>query len=356
MPKLPTLPPATVYALATDAGLSHERAIIATAVSWPESGLAPAAEGDKTRVGERTRDGRTWGLSIGLWQVRSIDEDRRTGSARDPDALYDAAHNARAMAEISNGGADFSPWTTFRTGEYLQYVDQVRAAVESGGPMKFVSRAEWGAEAPRADHGPHPHPLTKLACHWVGPGAGWPWDHSECAGRVLGIQRFHKYDRGWNDIAYNAVVCPHGYVFEGRGYGMANAANGGIDGDGSGHGDNHEYVAVCYLGGEGDPFTDEAKDAFNDAGDWLDISSDAWAGHQDLVSTGCPGPEILSWVRAGHPRTTTQEDKLTQEQADTLRYVADVLTEVKNFIGKFDPEGKGDWWRGQDEYVRLVKG
>jgi len=103
--------------------------------------------------------------------------------------------------------------------------------------------------------------------------------------------------RGWADIAYNWVVCPHGYTFEGRGWGKRSAANGTNN-------CNSIYHAVCYLGGEGDPFTEPAKGQFV-------AVRDAWNGrygrqavvvpHSSCVATACPGDTIRNWIKSGLP-------------------------------------------------------
>ncbi len=121
---MPPMSPSAVYGLAVGAGLDHEGAIIATAVSWAESGLNPDAEGDDDLTDE------TWGRSVGLWQVRSLRAQSGTGGPRDAVALLDPAHNARAMAVISAIGEDFTPWTDYRSGKYRAHLDAVRAAVE----------------------------------------------------------------------------------------------------------------------------------------------------------------------------------------------------------------------------------
>lgn len=116
--------PAAVHAEAVAAGLGREAAAVATAVAWAESGLRPDAVGDEDLEDER------WGPSIGLWQVRSLRANTGTGLPRDADRLKDPAFNAAAMAAISGDGSDFEPWTMWRNGGYLEYVDAVRAAVE----------------------------------------------------------------------------------------------------------------------------------------------------------------------------------------------------------------------------------
>ena len=63
---------------------------------------------------------------------------------------------------------------------------------------------------------------------------------------------YHMDTQGLQDIAYNALVCEHGFVFAGRGPGIANGANGQTAA-------NVDWPAVCYLGGDGDPLDRSRK-------------------------------------------------------------------------------------------------
>jgi len=121
---------------------------------------------------------------------------------------------------------------------------------------------------------------------------------------------------GWADVAYSAIVCPHGYVFEGRGPGHRTAANGTNDG-------NQRYYAVCFLGGEGDTFTDEAKQGIEDAIAWL--GGGEIVGHRDLTETACPGDEIYAWAHGNHGEPPTKPPPKPQPQEeddDTMRLIA----------------------------------
>lgn len=162
--------------------------------------------------------------------------------------------------------------------------------------MQFVTRKEWGARAPRnVSRRIYPE-RGGVALHWNGPGMG-PCEHSECAKRVRGIQNFHMDTRKWSDIAYSLFVCPHGYVYEGRGAGVRTAANGTNDG-------NDRFYAVYVLAGEDDPFTDEARTGVIEAIEWLREHGNAGPQvvcHSDLKGTACPGPVIRAWVRSGTP-------------------------------------------------------
>jgi hypothetical protein len=153
-------------------------------------------------------------------------------------------------------------------------------------------RSEWGARAPRY--------TTRLnasfgtTSHWEGPHMGFPWAHSACFSLVRGIQNFHMDARGWSDIAYTALTCPHGYAFEGRWIGHRTAANGTNDG-------NNRAGAVCYLGGQGDPFTADGQRAQRAVLDYLDAngSGPGRNGHRDWKPTECPGDTIYRWVHSG---------------------------------------------------------
>ena len=129
--------PEEVHALAVAAGLTHEQAITATAIAWAESkgkdGLPnPSAIGDVDLEDDK------WGPSVGLWQVRSLRADTGTGRSRDIERLGDPAFNAQAMFLISNGGANWTPWSVWKNGRYLTHIDAVRAAVTTGGPVALV--------------------------------------------------------------------------------------------------------------------------------------------------------------------------------------------------------------------------
>lgn len=185
-------------------------------------------------------------------------------------------------------------------------------------PARFVSRSAWGATARGATPASHPIGSTLgITAHWEGPGMGG-FPHRLCARKVQTIQRFHKYTRGWADIAYNAVVCPHGYVFEGRGPNVKSAANGWEQ-------VNDDWYAVCYLGGTGDPFTDAGRDGFRQAFEWLATEGNAGPkrnGHRDHKATTCPGDAIYAWVHSPDVNATpNREDWFDMATEQELRAI-----------------------------------
>jgi hypothetical protein len=127
-----------------------------------------------------------------------------------------------------------------------------------------------------------------------------------CDDKVRVIQGFHMDTRGWNDIAYSFVVCPHGNVFEGRGWGVRTAAQGTNAG-------NSHFHAVCFLGGKGDPVTDAAKAAISAVRAELvrrlpratDVKPHSW-----FHSTACPGPALRIWLaRKGYEAVSEKESQ-----------------------------------------------
>lgn len=116
-----------VYALARGAGLDHETAIVATAVSWAENDTH-----DPGRLGDLGLQDATWGPSVGLWQIRSLKAQQGTGGTRDASRLTDPQFNARSMFAESNGGRNWRPWSTYNDGKYLEHIAAVRKAVGTG--------------------------------------------------------------------------------------------------------------------------------------------------------------------------------------------------------------------------------
>jgi hypothetical protein len=140
-----------------------------------------------------------------------------------------------------------------------------------------------------------PGPVSSVTFHWEGPKLG-VFDHPSCASKVRGIQNFHMDARDWADIAYNAVVCPHGYVFEGRWLGARSAAQG------TNAGNNTSY-AICGLWGQGDPFTDSGRMAYLECRAYF-MANGAGRGihpHSYWHSTDCPGDACRQWIAAGAP-------------------------------------------------------
>ncbi|MEV6124865.1 peptidoglycan-binding protein [Streptomyces sp. NPDC052077] len=171
--------------------------------------------------------------------------------------------------------------------------------------MKLVQRAAWGARPSRYDLA-YIASTEGVKVHYEGTyvpkSLADPDAHGACAGRMRDLQASHLANRteDYSDIAYNAVVCPHGYCFEGRGLHRKTGANGNSR-------LNAEDYAVCaMLGASGLVVPPDAMlDGLVDAITWLRNSGGAGGrlgGHRDGFATQCPGSRLYEWVQSGAPR------------------------------------------------------
>ncbi|MFC6880139.1 MULTISPECIES: N-acetylmuramoyl-L-alanine amidase [Actinomadura] len=160
--------------------------------------------------------------------------------------------------------------------------------------MDIISRAEWGARAPRSRSTTDWSSRTEYVVHY----SEGPTDQS-----VRSIQAFHMDTRGWADIGYNFLVDVHGRIYEGRGWLVVGA-----------HAPDHNTsgIGVCMIGQDGDA-TPAAKNAirrlYDEAGRRAGRSLRK-LGHRDVYATSCPGDQLYAWVRAGMPADTDQEDDM----------------------------------------------
>lgn len=170
---------------------------------------------------------------------------------------------------------------------------------------ELVTRAQWGARNPIGREVLPSSSLYGLAVHYSAAIADTVADHGLCDDRVRSIQAYHMNHNGWNDIAYNFLTCQHGYVFEGRGFGIRSAANG------TNYGNEH-FIACCFLGGDNvgrDDVTNLGREAIRWVADEMKrrvVTATSVVCHSDLKATACPGNELRAWVRLGMPLPVPQ--------------------------------------------------
>jgi hypothetical protein len=147
----------------------------------------------------------------------------------------------------------------------------------------MITRSDWGARAPKgrnpiaAKSGGivihHTGSTTPVKSHWPG-----------CWERWRGHQNYHMDRKGWLDIAYNHLVCPHGFHFEGRGWDSQNGAN---------KPENGSTLSICWEGGMADTPGNAAVATINRL--IAEAIPRGWArrvrGHGEVSTTGtdCPG-------------------------------------------------------------------
>lgn len=181
--------------------------------------------------------------------------------------------------------------------------------------MRLVTRAQWGAR-PRGSGSATPFDPRGVCVHWEGTGWASPWAHSTCDDKVRGIQAYHMDGRGWSDIAYNFLACPHGYVFEGRGLNRRSAANGDTDVN------TYWYAVQCMWGSRSGSAPADLLTACRDAIDYCRNkggAGDALRGHRDMQQTDCPGDQLYAWTRRGAPRPNPPEDDMPLTDADIFK-------------------------------------
>ena len=160
--------------------------------------------------------------------------------------------------------------------------------------MQFVSRQQWGAQPPKSE----PDKLVVedilgQALHYTASNADEKTHHTNCPGRVRATQMFHMEERQWNDIAYTHLVCKHGYVFEGRGWGVVPAAV---------ENHNQHYHSICFLGDDTSNFDDvtiagrRALRQILDRGMELYPKALLLHPHSFFNDTSCPGNQLRAWL------------------------------------------------------------
>jgi hypothetical protein len=117
-----TLSATRIAELAYQAGFRGRSIETAVAVALAESA------GDPTARGDTGLQNGTWGPSVGLWQIRSLNDERGTGGTRDEKANLDPRTNARHAYTISGKGTNWQPWAAYTNGSYRQFLGRAHEA------------------------------------------------------------------------------------------------------------------------------------------------------------------------------------------------------------------------------------
>lgn len=101
---------------------------IAGAIAMVESPTVTGATSytDSTRIGDQALANATWGYSYGHFQVRSLRAETGKGTFRDASKLLDSEFNCQSALRIwKNAGDKFTPWSTYNTGQYKAYLQDI---------------------------------------------------------------------------------------------------------------------------------------------------------------------------------------------------------------------------------------
>lgn len=154
--------------------------------------------------------------------------------------------------------------------------------------LEIIPRSRWCDFLPRGvSAAPHP-PGVPHVVHWVGPGRAAEGRQAGIE-QVLGFARYHRFTLGWADLAYNFAILRDGAVLEGRGDNVRGAH--------SGHNTANGYPGVLVVCGTETPAPNERQ---------LEVLQELrrtkqWGrrtGHIEWVSTACPGPVLMPWIRS----------------------------------------------------------
>lgn len=174
-----------------------------------------------------------------------------------------------------------------------------------GQTFEIWSRGEWGARPADPPTNFLGNDQAFVGHHSVTPETD---TLNESIAMMRLIERLHRDDNGWSDIAYNWCYDQHGRVFEGRGLYGQNAAN-----TGRGFVTNSNSLSGCYLGNtETGLYPVAAQQAFAKLAVWLDATPEvcdgpdgcALLGHRQVGSTLCPGAKKQAFINDGAPLAT----------------------------------------------------
>jgi murein DD-endopeptidase MepM/ murein hydrolase activator NlpD len=111
----------------------------AFAVALAESG------GRAKAVGDETIQNKTYGPSIGPFQIRSLKDPKKFGESgkwRDPKRLFDPSFNIQAAWNISNQGKNWKAWSAYSNGSFSKFLDDAESAAKSAG----IPAYEYGVD------------------------------------------------------------------------------------------------------------------------------------------------------------------------------------------------------------------
>lgn len=159
---------------------------------------------------------------------------------------------------------------------------------------EIIGASQWGRETRSTP--PRPGVVSAMTVHWVGSSNYNRFQDQIAAGIKQIEQGQFKTTPSLSAISYNFLIDKWGRIWEGRGYGFRNAANGA-------KANNPTSMSVCVLVGEADSTPNpEVIGALRWL--WNDMVSRfgrklVVQGHCDVRATLCPGPRLVALIRSG---------------------------------------------------------
>ncbi len=129
------LSPSQIAQVAREAGLPESAIPTAVAIALAESSGDTNAHNPNAATGDN---------SYGLWQINMIGDmgpaRRKQYGLSANEELFNPLVNAKVMVAMSNGGKNWSPWSTYKTGLHLIYMGKARQAAGTKGT---ATQANW---------------------------------------------------------------------------------------------------------------------------------------------------------------------------------------------------------------------
>lgn len=159
-------------------------------------------------------------------------------------------------------------------------------------PENFISRADLGWGLTGASYA---NPTQGLVIHYDSSNLGLAdKPHSACLQYWHNTRAFHMGPaRGWADVGYSFMSCPHDYILEGRGLNRQQAAQPG---------GNSTHYSVTLATGPDEGIPEAQVNAVRRLREWLMREhgvSGRVLGHRDFISTSCPGNKAYRMVQDG---------------------------------------------------------
>ncbi len=156
---------------------------------------------------------------------------------------------------------------------------------------RLVTRAQWGAQPSKANFDPMSL-ITRITIHHTDDemSKGQSWGDKEIVRR---IQRHHQKNNNWADIGYHFLIGSDGRVYEGRPLTVQGAHARGAN--------NIANIGVSLIGDFDKQLPGAAqmrglRALLTDLQQRYGIENTRVYGHDDFVTTVCPGERLKAWI------------------------------------------------------------
>lgn len=161
-----------------------------------------------------------------------------------------------------------------------------------------------------------------VVIHHNGPPAncvGQP--HARCGRFWQAVKNYHgqKFGSKWKPYSlYSFGMCPHGILFNGRGWNLSQAANGSDQVGGNDGSDAHWYTVLAFLGGDEQPTPEMVAGLGRLIQEGRDTGrcGNRVLPHNRFKVKACPGPELTQQAYAWDNKPITATPPPIQEDED----------------------------------------